>query len=680
MTLDNFISLTSPTRKKKSTTGLESVATVDSRRRKGGTMNEAQLNSTSLCTEGTNVDLEVASNMCIIKKISHDAAAAARKRCTKSRLPHSASATLLSQCKSVRDRFHNSSKSTSTNNSEINDDVRYNSPRKQQAFFASPMFASLRKIPLGMSSISMNATKPDRSSPNIDDNRDGSTNADLTLTTTSCNDSPTSSNPHPEYLQEFLDDLLTQRGYSIRKFVSTSTAYLTTPTPLQLASHDVHLIKLCLRRAHHLRGAASVNEDSNKPSQSMSHVATELDKLLQTGLVSPNACNKHGESLLQKVVRRGDDELYRLLVTHHGASVQVCDQLGRTLAHDACTSNKFPGETAMMDSQHMYAMNYGTFGIMNSLLKLDRDLLFLTDARGKTPLMYVRNEDWNLWQTYLSTIVDEIWPSRNASSQQHEVSLPLTLLPPFSRVILDPSPWGESRKYTDELTIPTDSVMILQLTSRIASGRLDPEAARHQYLLIKVAEEKRQRLMQRKECPVSPRRRQRKATVQEELLHRTDPNKKGDSHELSDASGSSLSDVDVEYEEPKSTFQVRASPVVLHKPSIPEDVTASLQSCQLSVDLETPKSDRCRPTLGTNGKVTKSRDNTILPGGVSPLHHTKQLSLQSFLSMSSSSSSPMNCKSKVSTERSMNGNSCAASVDIQVPARPCGTLYRNQIQ
>jgi ankyrin repeat protein len=55
--------------------------------------------------------------------------------------------------------------------------------------------------------------------------------------------------------------------------------------------------------------------------------------------ISPNACNKYGESLPHKVCKSGQDKLLQVFL-NGGADIQVSDGAGRTPMHDACYGSK----------------------------------------------------------------------------------------------------------------------------------------------------------------------------------------------------------------------------------------------------------------------------------------------------------------------------------------------------
>jgi hypothetical protein len=81
----------------------------------------------------------------------------------------------------------------------------------------------------------------------------------------------------------------------------------------------------------------------------------------------------------------------------------------------------------------------------------------MMDVRGALPLSYVQENDHELWIDFLTSIKDTIWPPR-LDEQQEQLPPPLTLEPPNSRPVPNPS-----------LVLPN---MFIQM---LASGRMNPE-------------------------------------------------------------------------------------------------------------------------------------------------------------------------------------------------------------
>jgi hypothetical protein len=168
--------------------------------------------------------------------------------------------------------------------------------------------------------------------------------------------------------QEYLDHELAARGYSIKRFSSLQSAYHCPPNPLQLACFGNHV------------NTAVRQEDPQL-----------LRDLLKVGL-SPNACNKFGESIVHSVCRRGEAQKLQILLDHN-CSIQVSDDYGRTPLHDACWQSDNPN-----------------FDVVRILLAIDRDLMFLTDIRGSTPFTYVKKDNHQAWMDFLQQELDHYWP------------------------------------------------------------------------------------------------------------------------------------------------------------------------------------------------------------------------------------------------------------------------------
>lgn len=207
------------------------------------------------------------------------------------------------------------------------------------------------------------------------------------------------------------------RGYSTTRFKSLQTAYFNKPTPLQIASYDLNLIQL-LRQ------------------QDM----PEFDRIFRSG-ISPNPCNKHGESLLHNVCRRGETRFLTAML-RAGCQVQVTDDFGRTPLHDACWAA----------TPH--------FDVVELLLERDPYLVQLADCRGSTPLAYVPKKDWALWLQFLESRKDEYWPKRDILREGKSPPLERTLWPPHSRPLPDPPH-----------ALPVD------VAAQVASGRLRLDVA-----------------------------------------------------------------------------------------------------------------------------------------------------------------------------------------------------------
>ena len=110
----------------------------------------------------------------------------------------------------------------------------------------------------------------------------------------------------------------------------------------------------------------------------------ELKEVLACGL-SPNPCNSFGESLIHTVSRCGKHQVLQVFIDN-GCSLQVSDDYGRTPLHDACWAAEPAFETVEL------------------IMKADRRLFFMIDARSHLPLAYVRREHWDAWIGFLNKI------------------------------------------------------------------------------------------------------------------------------------------------------------------------------------------------------------------------------------------------------------------------------------
>lgn len=109
---------------------------------------------------------------------------------------------------------------------------------------------------------------------------------------------------------------------------------------------------------------------------------------------SLDACNQFGESLLHMACRRGNPDVVRFMVEEAKCNVNVRDDYGRTILHDATwTSNP-------------------NFDVMEILLKaIQPEMLLAEDVRGHTPFDYARKEHWPEWVTFLTERKSTIEPN-----------------------------------------------------------------------------------------------------------------------------------------------------------------------------------------------------------------------------------------------------------------------------
>jgi hypothetical protein len=217
--------------------------------------------------------------------------------------------------------------------------------------------------------------------------------------------------------QEFLDSALKTRGYSTQCFTTTNSGYRNDPTPFQLASYDVHILKMVV-----------LDKDPHA-----------LVDVLTCG-ISPNACNRFGESLLHRVCKFGQDKLLQVLL-ECGADIQVSDCAGSTPMHEVCRRSR---------------PSFKTFEL---LLKQDARLIHMQDSAGAAPLSFVRADQYGAWNEFLASILDTYWKLRDSSAGVQGPP-PLALEKANSRPVPDPL-----------------NALSLELVALVASGRMEPDEA-----------------------------------------------------------------------------------------------------------------------------------------------------------------------------------------------------------
>ena len=93
-------------------------------------------------------------------------------------------------------------------------------------------------------------------------------------------------------------------------------------------------------------------------------------------------CNRFGESILHMACRRGFVDIVKFLVHEANVEVDIADDYGRTPMHDAfwaCEPN---------------------YDLVDILVKVAPQLLFVTDKRNHTPLQYARRLHWADWNRF----------------------------------------------------------------------------------------------------------------------------------------------------------------------------------------------------------------------------------------------------------------------------------------
>ena len=215
--------------------------------------------------------------------------------------------------------------------------------------------------------------------------------------------------------QTYITCILRNRGYCTKEYPALQTAYFNEPTPLQEASFGPYVVEV-LRRG-----------DLNA-----------LRGMLRVGL-SPDACNRHCESLVHMACQLGKPEILETLLQFQ-CHVRVADSRGRTPLHDACWAKE------------------PNLQIIEMILHVDRHLLFIADCRGILPLSYLKEDHWNKFTKFFMAKKDLIWPDRDMIVNGVEPDPPLTQLPPNSC----------------PLAVPERDISP-NLAAMVAEGKISPE-------------------------------------------------------------------------------------------------------------------------------------------------------------------------------------------------------------
>ena len=196
--------------------------------------------------------------------------------------------------------------------------------------------------------------------------------------------------------------------------MALETAYYNEPSPLQEASYGPVVVE-ALRSGD----------------------VESLRDILDAGL-SPNACNRHCESLVHMACQLGKPEILQLLLQFN-CHVRVADSRGRTPLHEACWAQQ------------------PNLKIVEMILHVDRHLLFIADFRGALPFSYLKPEHWNDFTKFLMTKKDQLWPDRDMEKNGVEPLPPLVGLPPNSCPLEGP-----------------EKFITPQLASLVAQGKIEP--------------------------------------------------------------------------------------------------------------------------------------------------------------------------------------------------------------
>ena len=153
--------------------------------------------------------------------------------------------------------------------------------------------------------------------------------------------------------------------------------YFSIPSPLQKASFGTEVLK-CVK-----------SSDGKK-----------LESLLKQGL-SPNPCNAFGDSLINLICKRGDHEMFKILLSC-GATIEVVDSFGRTPLHHACWCKESP------------------FKLVEQMLEIDPTMILAKDSQGLSPLEYVSYEKWPEWVEFFAVNSKKFW-SKGSSFRQEKL-------------------------------------------------------------------------------------------------------------------------------------------------------------------------------------------------------------------------------------------------------------------
>lgn len=152
--------------------------------------------------------------------------------------------------------------------------------------------------------------------------------------------------PEMKRLYEYVESMLSSKGYSLTKLPAKDLGYITQPSPLQAASFG---FAVC----------SSIKKGG----------AGRLSALLSSGL-SPNPVNKFGDSPFFLACKRGLPDIIKAFLDH-GTDVRVADGFGRTALHYVAWSND------------------PCFASAKLLLNADARLICVMDNHGNTPLDFV---------------------------------------------------------------------------------------------------------------------------------------------------------------------------------------------------------------------------------------------------------------------------------------------------
>jgi ankyrin repeat protein len=220
-------------------------------------------------------------------------------------------------------------------------------------------------------------------------------------------------------LQNTLDKLVSERGYSTSRLESLKSTYSKNATSHQKDSFGTRILEI-LQRSD----------------------IESLRKLFSAGL-SPNPYDTcTGEYLIHIACQRGNWEMVQVMIEFGGNEiVQTVDTYGRTPLHILCLN--WASEYKSFDSKHPLTM----------LLECDRQLLYMTDCHKEEPLSYVQRAHYNEFIHILEYHKEHFWPSKSS--------------------VL---PRNFGKRETQILTFAKQKDTITsEIALMLSSGRMDPE-------------------------------------------------------------------------------------------------------------------------------------------------------------------------------------------------------------
>ena len=180
--------------------------------------------------------------------------------------------------------------------------------------------------------------------------------------------------------QDHLNQLLKERGVctNVHSFNSEKVKHLfVEPTEKEIEAYGFEVLEVIRKRD--IPGLKALREKG-----------------------TPLKCsNRFGESLLHLACRKGFADVTDFLINEAEVPLWVKDDFGRTPLIDACWTVE------------------PNFELIDLILTKDPDLLYVTDARGHTPLMYIRSTHWEEWIKYIDNNIDKMLP-RNLNKAEED--------------------------------------------------------------------------------------------------------------------------------------------------------------------------------------------------------------------------------------------------------------------